>query len=63
MKKNNNNINNNNIKEIESEYEFKLGKEKFYKPLNKYENVFNFDKINLFKSWISIFNFLINVFK
>jgi hypothetical protein len=50
LKKNNNNINNNNIKEIESEYEFKLGKEKFYKPLNKYENVFNFDKINLFKS-------------
>ena len=46
----NNNSNNNNIKEIESEYEFNLSQEKFYKPLNKYENVFNFGKINRFKS-------------
>ena len=52
MKKNNDmiNNNNNNIKELESEYEFNLSKEKFYKPLNKYENAFNFDKINRFKS-------------
>ena len=48
--KNNNITNNNNMKEIESEYEFNLSKEKFYMPLNKYENVFNFGKINLFKS-------------
>ena len=53
--KNNNNIINNdnnniNIKEIESEYEFNLSQEKFYKPLNKYENIFNFGKINRFKS-------------
>ena len=47
---NNSNNNNNNIKEIESEYEFNLSQEKFYKPLNKYENIFNFDKINRFKS-------------
>ena len=54
LSKNNNIINsnsiNNNMKEIESEYEFNLSKEKFYKPLNKYENAFNFGKINLFKS-------------
>ena len=53
LKKNNNiinNNNNNNMKEIDSEYEFNLSKEKFYKPLNKYENAFNFDKINRFKS-------------
>jgi len=50
LSKNNNIINNNNMKEIESEYEFNLSNEKFYKPLNKYENAFNFDKINLFKS-------------
>jgi hypothetical protein len=46
----NSNSNNNNIKEIESEYEFNLSQEKFYKPLNIYENIFNFDKINRFKS-------------
>ena len=50
LNKNNNIINNNNMKEIESEYEFNLSNEKFYMPLNKYENAFNFDKINLFKS-------------
>ena len=39
---------NNNIKEIVNEYEFDLEEEKFYKPLTKYEDKFNFDKINPF---------------
>ena len=46
----NSNNKNINIKDIGSEYEFNLSQEKFYKPLNKYENIFNFEKINSFKS-------------
>ena len=50
---NNNNINNNNdnisIKELKSEYEFNVDEDKFYKPLNTYENL-NFKKINPFES-------------
>ena len=37
-----------NIKEGNSEYEFNLNEEKFYKPLTKYEDKFNLDKINPF---------------
>jgi len=51
---NNNNINNSNndnisIKELKSEYEFNIDEDKFYKPLNTYENL-NFKKINPFES-------------
>ena len=35
-------------KEPVSEYEFNINEEKFYKPLTKYENRFNIDKINPF---------------
>ena len=50
----NNTINNSNndstsIKELKSEYEFNNNEDKFYKPLNKYENIFNFEKINTFR--------------
>ena len=38
------------VKEIETEYEFNLSQEKFYKPLNKYENIFDLEKINRFNS-------------
>ena len=37
-----------NIKDPQSEYEFNLNEGKFYKPLTKYEDKFNFDKINPF---------------
>ena len=37
-----------NTKELKSEYEFNINEDKFYKPLNKYENIFNFRKINPF---------------
>lgn len=40
--------NSNNIKEPVSEYEFNLKEGKFYKPLTKYEDKFNLDKINPF---------------
>jgi hypothetical protein len=46
----NNNSNNDstNTKELKSEYEFNINEGKFYKPLNTYENIVNFKKINPF---------------
>ena len=40
--------NSSNAKEPISEYEFNINEEKFYKPLTKYEDKFNIDKINPF---------------
>ena len=37
-----------NTKELKSEYEFNINEDKFYKPLNTYENIANFKKINPF---------------
>ena len=45
---NNSNSDSNNIKELKSEYEFNVNEDKFYTPLYKYENIFNFKKINPF---------------
>ena len=45
---NNSNNDSTSIKELKSEYEFNMSKDKFYKPLNTYENIFNFKKINPF---------------
>ena len=45
---NNSNNDSTNTKELKSEYEFNINEDKFYKPLNKYENIFNFRKINPF---------------
>ena len=47
---NNGNIDNTIIRELRSEYEFNIEEDKFYKPLNKYENIFNIEKINPFSS-------------
>ena len=47
---NNCNFDSTSILELRSEYEFNINEDKFYRPLNKYENIFNFKKINPFES-------------
>ena len=44
----NSNNDSTNTKDLKSEYEFNVNEDKFYKPLNKYDNIFNFRKINPF---------------